>query len=111
MRRPIFNLLGVDIVDMDDIGPDSFAILPDGKVTCLICTKTLSNFTSARRHYKTSHQPTEASKCSVCEKTYKNTQTMKAHMKRDHKISQKMLKAGVFVEPNVIISTQEDEKD
>ena len=104
---------GSEIIDMDaEIGPDALAVLPDGKVECMICSKTLSNATSGRRHYLNSHQPTEAAKCSVCQKTYKNMQTMKAHMKRDHNISQKMMKAArssiIITEPNVVISTNED---
>ena len=84
--------LGSEVIDLDDIGPDTFLIHPDGKVTCCYCSKTLSTLSAGRRHYVNSHQPTETATCELCQRTYKNLQTVKAHKKRDHNISQKMAK-------------------
>jgi hypothetical protein len=62
---------------------------PDGKVTCLICGKTLSNSGAGKRHYINTHQPAEQAMCNICEKTYKNMHTMKVHIKRDHGMTYK----------------------
>jgi hypothetical protein len=90
---------------------EPLVVLPDGKVTCRICGRTLSNATSGKRHYINSHQPNLAATCKVCKKTFKNMQTMKGHMKRDHGISQKMMKAAVVRSATVGVILDEHNND
>ena len=68
------------------------AKLPDGKVACLKCGKTLSSIFNAKRHYATSHQPNKAAKCKFCGKICKNTLAREAHMRRIHGVTPAMMK-------------------
>ena len=60
--------------DADDSGEEvaGLAQLPEGRVACLKCGKTLSNIQNGRRHYATSHQPNKPESCFICKKLCKN---------------------------------------
>mgnify|MGYP001456892660 CR=1 FL=1 len=68
------------------------APLPDGKVTCLKCGKTLSNKGSGQRHYATSHQPNQPVRCNICQKVCKNRLAYEAHLRQMHGVTVAMMK-------------------
>ena len=41
------------------------APLPEGRVACLKCGKTLSSIQNGKRHYATSHQPNKPETCKI----------------------------------------------
>jgi hypothetical protein len=71
--------------------------LKDGRVTCLACSKILSNPQSGKRHYATVHQPLPQSKCKICKLLCKNDQAMHQHMRSRHGITPAMMKARITV--------------
>ena len=76
----------------DEDGIGGLAALPDGRVTCLLCGKTLSNVNNGKRHYKSAHQPNEPARCRVCKKLCKNKQARDMHLRRDHGLTPKLMR-------------------
>ena len=68
------------------------AALPDGRVTCLVCGKTLSQLANAKRHYKSAHQPNQPARCRVCKKLCKNKQARDMHLRRAHDLTPKLMR-------------------
>ena len=66
--------------------------LPDGRVTCLKCGKTLSNVHNGKRHFQTTHQPNQPARCKVCKKLCKNKQSRDAHLRITHGLTPKQMK-------------------
>lgn len=68
------------------------APLPEGKVACLKCGKTLSNAASGKRHYALSHQPNQPVRCNICKKVCKNKIALNTHLRNIHKVTPAMMK-------------------
>ena len=81
----LFTILGLD----EDQG--GLAQLPDGRVTCLRCCKTLSTVASGRRHYAAHHQPNQPERCRLCKKMCKNRQSLHQHLRQIHGVTTKMM--------------------
>ena len=80
-------------------GDAGLAPLPDGKVACLKCGKTLSNVQNGKRHYATSHQPNKPEKCNICKKMCKNAQARDAHLRSAHGVTPAMMKKVIAPPP------------
>ena len=78
-----------DDPDSDEVG---LAPLPEGKVACLKCGKTLINEASGKRHYASSHQPNQPVKCNICKKVYKNKTTRDQHLRQFHGVTSAMMR-------------------
>ena len=72
--------------------PPRFAKQPDGKIVCLLCTKSFAYLRGAKRHYIEKHTaPTDVFKCLYCPKEFSFKQILNNHLFSAHKISQTML--------------------
>jgi len=78
--------------DLEEDQGAGLAQLPDGRVTCLICGKTLSNVANGKRHYSTSHQPNQPARCKICKKLCKNKQSRDAHLRQSHGLTPKLMR-------------------
>jgi len=90
--------------DGDDVG---LVKLPDGKVKCLKCDKTLSCLSSGNRHYATNHQEGIEVRCKICKKECKNKFAYQAHVRNNHGVSLKDLK-NVIKPPQKNVNTKDD---
>ena len=77
-----------------------FEHLPDGRVTCLQCGKTLFQLQNAKRHYSTYHQINPPAKCKLCGKICKNELAREAHMRRVHGITPAMMRNAIESQDN-----------
>ena len=91
-----FPQIDFDNFDNVEVG---LAPLPDGKVTCLKCGKTLYNAVSGKRHYASRHQPNEPMECTICNKMLKNLQARNQHLRQMHGITTAMMKNEILPPP------------
>ena len=92
----IFHIEGMEYanqtVEDEDTEEDGLAVFPDGKVLCTICGKTLSSWSTGKRHFSEKHMPNKEAKCKICKKVYKNERKRNDHYKSAHGISSRMMK-------------------
>ena len=90
---PSLPTTGFETIDLDESQEEQedenagLASLPDGRVTCLKCGKTLSCDSSARRHYQLYHLSNQPATCPVCKKVFKNRLYRGDHLRKAHNIS------------------------
>ena len=99
MNYPLFYhlILGSYAMVQDDFQSQEeeevgLAPLPEGKVACLKCGKTLFNAASGKRHYALSHQPNQPVRCNICKKVCKNQIALNTHLRSIHKVTPAMMK-------------------
>jgi uncharacterized protein with PIN domain len=69
--------------------------LPDGRALCLYCNKTLSEVSSALRHFKYSHKidPNDRKfTCVMCQKSFAIKEYLNNHLRNMHNVTQAMLR-------------------
>ena len=88
----MISLLGIDEMDIMDIGVEGLVQLDDGRVMCLKCNRVFSNRNNGKRHFATAHQVNQPAKCPLCSKISKNRRARHEHMKKIHGMSEKMMK-------------------
>ncbi len=76
--------------------PPRFAKQPDGKIVCLLCTRSFGLLNNAKRHHTLKHTvSTEVFKCLYCPREFGFKYTLDAHLLQVHKITQTMLKQAI----------------
>merc|ERR1712223_1245083 len=61
--------------------------------TCNVCGKVLSVMSSARRHYKTTHEEIEPTPCPLgCGLEFKNPTSLENHLKNVHSVTKQQIK-------------------
>merc|ERR1712001_453653 len=66
---------------------------PDGGVSCNVCGKVVSCMSSARRHYKTTHEEIEPTPCPLgCGLEFKNPTSLENHLKNVHSVMAILIK-------------------
>ena len=92
----ILHIEGMEYADQtaedEETEEDGLAVFPDGKVLCTICGKTLSSWSTGKRHFSEKHMPNKEAKCKICKKVYKNERKRNDHYKSAHGISSRMMK-------------------
>ncbi len=66
--------------------------LEDGQGRCLVCAKSFSRVSEARRHHREVHSgPDRFEDCQLCGAQFRNRRYRDEHLKRKHGITKKML--------------------
>ena len=75
---------------------------------CLLCGKSFSAFTSAKRHYQLVHLEERLVECHVCKKFYKGDVGLRQHLRANHGIYQSMMKDMQFPQQQNFWTKNED---
>jgi hypothetical protein len=72
------------------------AKLGGGGGKCLLCGRSFSAYTSAKRHYHLVHIEERSFQCHVCKKFYKGELGIRQHLRTNHGIYQSMVRDMQF---------------
>jgi uncharacterized Zn-finger protein len=67
---------------------------------CLVCGRSFTLFSNAKRHFRLVHLEEQSYECHICQKFYKGELGLRQHLRHTHGIYQGMVKDMQIPQPN-----------